>query len=59
MKKSKDQILEEAIQEAKASMEFEGFSITDPDIELVKKKAGGEISKQEFLKLAREDAKRE
>lgn len=60
MKKPKNEaeILEEAIQEAKASMELEGFTISEVDIEFVKKRASGEISMEEFLKLAREDAKR-
>jgi hypothetical protein len=49
---------ENTLRNAKASMELSGFTITEEHMGLVRAKQKGEITEEEFLKLALEKAKK-
>lgn len=49
---------QKALRNAKASMEVSGFTITEEHMEMVRAKLKGEITEEEFLKLALEKAKK-
>ncbi len=57
MTKNNEESFEKALRNAKASIEISGFNVTDEQIELVRSKLKGEISEEEFLKIALERAK--
>ena len=57
MTNQKEESLEKALTNAKASMELSGFTITDELVELVRSKLKGEITEEEFLKAVLERVK--
>ncbi|MBM7621194.1 hypothetical protein JOC95_003067 [Bacillus tianshenii] len=57
MSQLNEESYEKAMLNAKASMELSGFSITEEHLELVRAKLKGEITEEEFLKIALEKAK--
>ena len=59
MKRVSEEERKSARKSAKASLEFEGFQITPEDEELVEKRLRKEIPHEEFLRLAKEQAKHE
>lgn len=56
MKKRTDAQIEESMKRAKASLEIEGLIVTDEHTALVRKRLKGEITQEEFLRLAKERA---
>lgn len=50
MRQSKQEKLEKAIKNTKASFAVEGLDITAKEEELIRAKANGEITREEFLK---------
>lgn len=59
MKRVSEEELKSAGKSAKASLEFEGFHVTPEDDELVSKRLRKEISHEEFVRLAKEQARKE
>ncbi|WP_417899894.1 hypothetical protein ABN702_06335 [Bacillus haimaensis] len=58
MSKQNEESYEKALRNAKASMEVSVFTITEEHMELVRDKLKGEITEEEFLKMALEKAKK-
>lgn len=52
-----EESVEKAIRNARASMELSGFKITEKQENLIRSKLNGEISEEEFLRIALEMAK--
>ncbi|MEW4242337.1 antitoxin VbhA family protein [Priestia megaterium] len=50
MKQSKQEKLEKALKNTKASFAVEGLDITDKEEKLIRAKANGEITREEFLR---------
>lgn len=57
MKHFEEKDLKAARESAKASLEFEGFHVTPEDDELVSKRLHKKISHEEFIRMAKEQAK--
>ncbi|MGD6831333.1 antitoxin VbhA family protein [Sutcliffiella halmapala] len=58
MSQHNEESYEKAMRNAKASMELSGFTITEEHMDLVRAKLKGEITEEEFLKIALEKAKK-
>jgi uncharacterized membrane protein len=50
MTKSKEEPIEKALRNAKASMQLSGFTVTEKHEKIVKSRLKGEISEEDFLK---------
>lgn len=58
MSNQNEESYEKTLRNAKASMGVSGFTITEEHMELVRAKLKGEITEEEFLKLALEKVKK-
>lgn len=56
---AKERLIDEYIRQGEGSLKHEGMYLTHEDKELIKRNLKGEITKEEFIKIACEQAKEE
>lgn len=56
---AKERRIDEYIRQGQGNMKHEGMYLTNEDKELIKRNLKGEITKEEFIKIACEQAKEE